>query len=622
MRTNYLIKKIKEHDKELLGLLVVVAVYLAGSILWLMMRGEVTDDEFYSLRDIFGIFHTGKLLTWDFYTNTITNEVTSWQLDFVLLAKWMKLLGTTPLALRSVSTIYGTLAVVSFAYVVRRLTENHEWTFWTSLLFAVNPLFLELSANIRGYTLLVLLNVWVFYWSYRALNADKLRHVCIYGIGALAFAYAAYRVRIFEVIYLCGIVIYIFAKAFITRKKRYIVMSAGASFLGVSFLMFAVLGLSRFIPAIGRLANGMELISMGWNEPRYITDLLKICWIYPVSAVGVLLCLYNLFKKDIFNPKQKDVMIYALSIVLGTMFFFLCVVDWMHDTKYLLAVHWAMILVITGGFHFFSETLGEKKRGIIQGIFICIILSNIYGNAVNAMARNDEKFTEAYNEIQEAIEAEGTELLFFTGGEVREYYARDIFGEHEREMLPVKDSETYDHISDLSKIGEMHPRGIILFEEKRMGGITYYFERLLKTDAFEQITGTGLDDSLISSWKYHVENPEVGKIEGEKTSIRFGYNYGGAVKFTEEDNKTVLELEINGSAPEKMLLCIKINQFSNGESRKRYVQLVLEPNGESLQYYRIELENDEKVEKSMIDETYYIYVNESEPQMFTDFYTL
>lgn len=616
-------KLCKTYYKELTALAIVLAVYLFMGIFWLMMRGEVCEDEFYSLRDVWGLFSTGQNLKWDFYLKSVTSEQLSSQLDFILLAKWMRLFGNSPLAMRSLSTVYGVAAVASFFFCIYKLSRNLTYTFWSTLVLSVNLDLIEMSAFIRGYTLLLLLNVWIFYWAYRALNTDKIRNIFGYGLVVLALSYLACWVRTFELLYLTGIALYIIIKAFLSREKKYIVMAL-LIVLGIGAIIVACNFPADFnIPLYRFVVNQLkEYANIGWNQPEYIKDMLDVFLFYPITIAGIVLAIGCILKRNSVTKEQKDIMIYAGSLVCGTLFSFVCLMDWGHDSRYLLVIYPFMSLFVMGGFCFYTEAGNERRKGLVYGILLGCIGINIYGSIVQASNYTNERFAEAYKKMADYIVSEGMTVPVFIGFEMREYYARDIVGEHVWvSMVQRSDEDFTDHISDLSKIGAEYPQGIITIENRQGAGITKEFEQLLNSDALEQITGQAVDGNGVGGWAYYIENVREGKIEGDKTPIRFGYNYGGAVRTTEEEDKTIVELEINGSAPELTLLCIKVNQFSEGDGRQRYVQLVLEPNGQPLQYYRIELRNERKMDQSSIDETYYVYVNEKEPQMYTDCYT-
>lgn len=631
----------KPYRQDILLLLVILVVFTALAVYRVVTGGEYSGDEFFSLKDTMGYAYTGKTMEWDFHTNGITDVNVGLPFDFRLLGWWMRLVGTNIVLLRGLSAVYGALAVISFYYVVRRLTGSTEWTALAAILLATNAIMLNLSSIVRGYTLLLLLNIWIFYFIYRALQGrgggePKSRAGTFlrrwldfdyrYAVPALVLICLAYSVRIFELFYLIGIGVFILLKAVTGKEKRYLV-TAGV-FWGAFILLIAayILHLERYLPALRMITGRLEqYASIGLHHIEYIWDMAAVCRFFPLTIAGLALLAALLPRKDGgLEGRQRDVVLYMASVVICTVVLFVAVVDWQHDRRYLFVIEPALFVMIAAGFYLAGRRFGRECRAFLYGILLFGIGINIYGVCLEPWEEGGRTYyTQAYEKVAEYLQGKPA---FITGIYLRGYYARDILPDYIWRPMTSKgdgpDGET-NNLAELSEIGREYPQGILTCEEEKWYHFRNTFWMLLQTDAFERITGGELDETQVGNWAYHFCYPTEGGIpEGEGATTLFGYNYGGASRVTEADGKTVVELELNGSAPEQTLLCIKVNQYYAGEKKRRYVQLVLEPNGRDRQYYRIELENDSPPDRSALDDSYCIYQNGKEPERYEDCYSL
>lgn len=625
---------LKKYDFDVIAMVVIVAVFLGLCICRIITNGNYSGDEFYTLEDTLGYLYTGQHLKWDFNANMVTDENAVRQLDFFLLRWLIRIVGTNVYILRGLSAVYSVLTLISLYYIIRKMTKSNEWAVQSCAVLAVNPLFIEMSAIVRGYALLLLLNVWIFYFLYCALNYDGSHvskykfHQCFdyrYMFAAFILIYGAFRIRIFQILYLSGIGIYMIIRAIRTREKKFVVMSYGMLIGVLGFLLAIGIHMEKYFSILEPVTAKLErYVSLGWNNSEYIVDLLKIFCFFPMT-IGSLICLIVFWtQKDagLLENKQKDVLLYMFSIVIGTVFLFVTVVGWPYVGRYILPIYPAMIILVTGGFYLFSRTVGDKKYGFMCGMLIFSIGINIYTVVIDIREGGSESahYPEAYEALEEYIKDTEDAVPFITGIRLRGYYAKEILGEYIWYPMTSKSEDpNVDNLLELSEIGKTYPQGIITCEEEKWYHFRNSFWKVLQTDAFERITGGEKDDTRVGNWAYHLSYEIEGEIaEENKNTTLFGYNYGGSSHIYEEDGKTVVELEINGRPPELTMLCIKINQFYDGEKKSRYLQLILEPEGEFVQYFRIELENQETPRKSMLDDSYYIYVDGKMPEAYED----
>ena len=612
-------------------------IFAVFSVYLLCMYREFSGDEFFSLEDTLGYVYTGQPLKWDFNANAVTDQYVGLPVDFFLLSIWVRLVGMNAFALKGLSAVYGLLAVFSLYYCVRKITGSSVWAALSSLLLAVNSLMLTMSTIVRGYTLLLLLNIWIFYFIYRALHYESTGEAKTrpgkflqnwfdfdfrYGTAALLLVFLAYKIRVFEVFYLVGIGCYSLLRAVRTREKKFIALSG--VFWGAVLLVVAaaLLHLERLVPALGMITGQLhKYAAFGFRNGAYLADMAGACLIWPLTLTGIILAALGCLGRETAE-RDRDVLRYLASIVFCTLFLFLVVVDWQHNERYLFMTYPSLMTIVAGGFYLAGRRWQGAWQGFLYGIFLFGIALNGYRIGTAAAADNSgAHYAAAYEKVAEYLQGKP---VFITGIYLRGYYARDILPDYIWRPMTSKSDEAgrnTDNLAELSEIGREHPQGILTCEDEKWYHFRNTFWLLLQMDSFERITGGETDETHVGNWAHHFCYPEEGGIpEDERVTTLFGYNYGGASRITETDGKTVVELEINGSAPQQTLLCIKVNQYDAGEKRQRYVQLVLEPNGRDRQYYRIVLENDNPPERSALDDSYYIYQNGKEPEAYEDCY--
>lgn len=627
--------KISKEDLALAITLIVLFSLLC--ICKLLTAGEYSGDEFFTLEDTLGFVHTGQQLEWDFNTNALSSAKARINPYFYILSLWIRLGGTAALYVRSLSVVFGLAALVSFYYIIRRLTASSEWAFLAGLLFTLNPEMLTVSTIARGYALLVLLMIWVYYFSYQALNGSChikfpgrvgkwcSEYLCFnywYALSALVLLLMAYRIRVFVFIYMLGIGIYCCLRAFFTCEKKFRLLAGFFSLLIILSLASAALPMERYVPILLEIGGRLRTYaSIGVRNLEYFKEIGQIFCVVPLTVLGaVMVCCYLYRQRRSLKESCTDVLIYMLSIVLVTLIAFTTFIDWAHNIRYLTAIFPAAIFVITAGFFLFIRDWEADKRWFFYTLLICCMGVNFSAMELGG-SEERENFVEAYEKLAQNIEEEP---VFITGIRLRGYYAREILPDYEWQPMTSKgDEPEINHLMELISIGRQHPQGIITCEDSRWYHFRNSFWQLLMTDAFERLTGGELDNTHVGNWYYQLCYPMEGRIaEEEKIITLFGNSFGGYNCITEKEGRTVVELELNGSVVEPTLLCIRINQFHDGERTQRFLQLVLEPNGKERQYYRLELEQDYTSIKSEIDSDYFIYKNGKNPEDFEDCYIL
>lgn len=628
----------KRCQRDIIAIFFIIIFFLALCFHQLAVAGEFSGDEFYSLRDTLGFAYTGKFYAWDFEKGQISNHLLSFKLDFFILGLWIRIFGENATALRGLTVCYGVLTLISFYYICRKLTRSFEWTVIAGACLAFNVAFVRISTNVRGYGLLILLMVWIFYLTYRMLNYEKtamqpnkiqnfkheyLNGAWLYAAAILILLIAAFHIRVFVMLYMVGIVTYVLWKGIWKKNKKFYILGTVFWAAVVGAFLGARIQLDKWLPFLHSICGRLRKYALiGVRNGEYLTDIGSILYFTSATVFGGGLLLYLLlFRKNEIEEQVKDILLFCSSIVITTLFLFLFVVDWAHNYIYVSATYPLVILIISGGYYLYSK----QKKGIFRGFFYGILFCCLLAEAKDIMITKKEngKFQEAYTELAAYLK---DEPVFITGQFFRHYYAKEILGDYVWQPMTSKsDAPDTDNLEELSEIAREHPIGIITCDDGKWYHFRNSFWHLLNMDAFERITGPGVDETGVSNWAYHI----CSRIEGEEINpdesdtVLFGYNFGGAVRIKENENKTVIELQLNGSVSERTLLCLKVNQYHTDGKVQRYVQLILEPNDEQVQYYRIELENEGFLpQKSVLDDNYCIYTGGEEPEKFEDCYIM
>lgn len=599
----YKCNKKAELKKEILSVCFILGSFFTLCLLRCLRQGEYYGDEFCSLRDAAGYAYTGKWMQWNFLTGTTTSNTVKATPFFYVLAWTIRLLGTGETELRMLSVLFGTLSVVSFYAIIKKYNKSMLETFFFTMALAVNPVLIELSLMVRGYTMLLLVNIWLFYFAFKFLHDGNI----LYIVPTMILVYLAYQIRIFEVLYLFGLGIYVTYLAVVKKKKKYYVMSALFWMSLFILTIILALGLGKYFPLglDGVLGEIDRLTRFEVRHLRYWKELGKVFCFLPATLTSAFLTIYY-HNRAVFNEEEKDCIVYCMCIALGTLLLFSTIVEWTYGSDYVFAVYPSLVVMLLFGY---IKAIRSEKEWV-KGFWTMSLIANLIFNAIvivyDAENLQLEGHVEAYQKIEEYTDGTPT---FLTGIAFSDYYAKNILKDYIWQPMSNSQFENqYDHIGELIDISLEHPKGIITCENKRTYQFNPFFESILNGNMFKKITGEGIDDTKIETWAYHIvhENTILEEWEGNGQVILFGNDFGGVVQIKDKEACVNIKLKINGSVEEEMLLGIKVNMYAKGDCRQEYIQLLLEPNNQETQNYEIELEKPEGTEydKIVIDDSY------------------
>ncbi|HIA91627.1 TPA: hypothetical protein EYO12_00740 [Candidatus Saccharibacteria bacterium] len=169
-------------------LLVVAALMLVFACLGVLLigRGSIWFDE--SFTYMLAEYDLGELLQraqYDVHPPAY----------YLLLKAWMSLFGSTIVAMRSLSLVFGILCIPLLYVVVSRL-KKPQLALASSLLLAINPFWLRYSVEARMYTLAAFMALAATYTLLRHRQSKKALSLVVYtilgGIGLLIHYYFAF----------------------------------------------------------------------------------------------------------------------------------------------------------------------------------------------------------------------------------------------------------------------------------------------------------------------------------------------------------------------------------------------------------------------------------------------
>ena len=211
-------------------------------------------------------------------------------LYYVLLHFWIGLLGTSELAVRSLSAIFGSLSILAI-YKLGKYLFNVKIAIYSSLILAVSIFQIYFSQEARMYSLLTLTTLISIFFFLKSLNENRLRFWVSYIIVSILMLYSHFYgifILIFQFFYL----------VFYYRNKT------GYAKNGFIAFFLVILG---FVPWVIKIFETTPYILEGYSaiawipEPNIIVILETILIFCNSSVISLLVFGYSttgIFKLD------------------------------------------------------------------------------------------------------------------------------------------------------------------------------------------------------------------------------------------------------------------------------------------------------------------------------------
>jgi len=262
------------------------------------------DDEFQSAYAAYDLMNTG-------YTEYTRAYPATW-----LLAKWIAVFGFSELSCRSLSALYGVLAVASVVFFTKKMANSLGYTTLVSTMFIAEPILTYYFRFTRLYSLAVLLALWLYYFIYQWLTEKWW-----YFIPVIPLLLMAYLVNVNSLILMGGVIIFIIWKAFRTHRRLFIILTVMlAAFFGFSIVNLSIYHKTGIIPIdflnfYGNL-TGNASIDLSFT-PNYIQYLLQLTYSKKLSV----LLLGTIVVKSLVDKRIEDPLLFTGLIFTFTAFF-------------------------------------------------------------------------------------------------------------------------------------------------------------------------------------------------------------------------------------------------------------------------------------------------------------
>jgi mannosyltransferase len=231
-------------------------------------------------------------------------------LYFLLLAGWIKIWGTSEVALRSLSAVFGILSVV-FMFLAGRELFNARTGLIGGFLAAISPFYIFHSQDTRAYSLLLLLSLVSYFVFISMLKKDRAWHYPLYFLATALTCYThiyGFFILISQIAYLA-----IYYRAYLARIKK-LAITFGC--LGISVVPILLLLGSR----------ALNMAGQGFWIPR--PDIGQAFDTFAQYSAGfVIKSLVQSSGLDAFLGNTSAVTFYILTIIfiaLAFSGFFLC----------------------------------------------------------------------------------------------------------------------------------------------------------------------------------------------------------------------------------------------------------------------------------------------------------
>lgn len=203
------------------------------------------------------------------YWENFSNDLPAY---FVLVSLWSKFLGISEVALRSLSAIFGSLAVLAIYFVAKELA-NDKVGILSSLIFSISMVNIEYSQEARAYSLLVLISLSSAFFFIRMIRTGKIAHLIMFVVCSVIGLYTHF--------------IYLFFIAFEVLYSL-LALKANPGLLRKFIVSFAFIGLS-FLPILS-LMSARPPSADSWLNSVSLASVMKILamlniWIYPSAEL-------------------------------------------------------------------------------------------------------------------------------------------------------------------------------------------------------------------------------------------------------------------------------------------------------------------------------------------------
>ena len=266
-------------------------------------------DELRTLSHIFGRSVNTPQSLQETITNVVSTSEQHGPLYFILLNVWSRVAGSDLFILRLLSTYFALLSLAAI-YRLARISRLRHQALAALFIVSLNALFLFYSRELRMYTLLPFLVVWIVWCYWRLLETTERVNWWTWLSLALSCGLILY-VHYFGIFILAAVAMY--HLLFVRKNRRWIHITLaliGGGLLFLPWLPTVLKGLEGFSNKSFVGMNGLEsLVSFGLVYGNEV-------WILPLASLIVII-----WHRRVLGKPQRFILILtflALAILLLT----------------------------------------------------------------------------------------------------------------------------------------------------------------------------------------------------------------------------------------------------------------------------------------------------------------
>ena len=571
-----------------------ITLFLMSSIAYIP---AIFPDPFYN-NDEFQVMNAAVNLVekrfgiWDFLTDAPGLYTRAWP-HTLMVSVFFRLFGESTVSGRAVSAICGIIFIVSTYYIFNKMTKNRNIAFITAVLLLVIPDVTMIFRTIRMYAVLLPATIWMVFFAFNALTkTHKFSHdnkVTRFIKNYIDFHYGYLGLTIVMVVFNYinhpnglitgfGIILFIIMKGFMTKEKKYKLLSLIIVVLGLLFTLNVVL--------IRTLPHYLPNILMFWfpvgtqfHHGYYWLNLTHP-WGF---LIGTILLFTGVYFGWRYRAKNEALLFFSL-IQISSIIFLIFFADRVVWVIYLSFLFPFTMLLIVSGLKYLSYTL--SKTAIIIGcsiLSISMILSvSRWFSSIYVESPERPKYTVAVEILKQDAQSSGLSVIPIEGVFIRPYYFKHA-GNISVIRLPHRagartDSEFNKIIPTLEKLGS--PIGYSFYYNFRLSRATPSFREFLLNN-----TNMLFDGDNVLLFKYHFIAPSVvehipvkDRANGSLDNILGDFTYSVGDPYESDGNlyhSIEVRLTPNNYTYEARFLSIRIAEMVRNMAFDHYFQLLM-----------------------------------------------
>ena len=573
-------------------------LYLLGGIVVFVLYAyhltidELHGDEAYHYLAAKGFLKTGHFVQWDYVNNIpYTAYTRAWPYTLCIAIAFF-IFGESLLTARILSVLFGVLFWIILFKCFQKFIRDERIAFFISLIVSGNPVLIEIFRTIRMYAMSMPLALLLIVCVYKMLmsaeevpsDAKTLKILYPYSIKytvlTLGLVMLNYLVMPNVLLIAGGVLLWILYQGIIERKKKY-QSSVVLIIIGGAFAIVLFVFRQNLPQKIQKLVERVRY-HISWFkhiQVEYIWEHLKYPVGYICAVVAMILMVVYVFKLK--DKKEKNLWLLLGFIELTTASFFTLITERGFAIRYIFyLVPISSVIVLYGMYLIFKE---KKKLG--KQVYVAIVLFSAVSalvanfNAIYQGENDYAKFSEAYEKISKVV---GTSSINLCTSHYRSNYLAPYFKEvnyleyTQTKYLEQSEDGSYvkPDIEQLIDYSKEYQTGVLSIEKKKYDYTTEPLRQVAEK-YMNKVTGTGVDDTNVESYLYHMYHSQ--NTSGEwKVGQEIVYRKGIITyDIDEERSKMYIKVDTQKLPEDSVMLCINTWCGNNEKMIYQSYQLVL-----------------------------------------------